>query len=196
NSEVYIKSNGDVNVDNVIAGTLNITAVSPTDPLGGNITLGENVKPNTVKVGGETKLLTVPLPSRAYTLKYTNIKDTQEVTINPDTEITYDMLENNPNGYNFGTQTPANTRIKAPGEPTPPPPPPIDPYKTQDNDNVLVLHGFSEDASSQAIGAGSVYTPIAFAADLDDEIETGVRKNVDGSVTVVKPFTPKNKLYE
>ena len=43
---------------------------------------------------------------------------------------------------------------------------------------------------SQAIDAGQVYTPVAFAADLDDEVDTGVRKNVDGSVTVVKPYTP------
>ena len=33
-------------------------------------------------------------------------------------------------------------------------------------------------------------TPVAFAADLDDEIDAGVRKNVDGSVTVVKTYAP------
>ena len=34
-----------------------------------------------------------------------------------------------------------------------------------------------------------VNTPVAFAADLDDDDEdAGVRKNVDGSVTVVRAF--------
>ena len=34
-----------------------------------------------------------------------------------------------------------------------------------------------------------VYTPVAYAADLDDDtVDRGVRKNVDGSVTVVKAF--------
>ena len=34
-----------------------------------------------------------------------------------------------------------------------------------------------------------VYTPVAYAADLDDDQnDTGVRKNVDGSVTVVRAF--------
>ena len=33
------------------------------------------------------------------------------------------------------------------------------------------------------------YTPVAYAADLDDDQEdNGVRKNVDGSVTVVKTY--------
>ena len=197
-AEVYIKSNGDVTVDNVTAGTLNITAVSPTDVLGGNIELKDNVKPCIVKVGGETKLLTVPLESRDYVLKYTNIKDTQEITINSDTEITYDMLENNPNGYNFGTQTAMNTRIKAPANPNPTPDPTTPTYNPQDNDNVKILNNLNRDGMTQAVDAGSVYTPIAFAADLDDEIETGVRKNVDGSVTVVRPFTPANnkKKYQ
>ena len=178
---------------------MNITAVSPTDALGGNIVLGDNVNSATVKVGGETKNLTVPLPARNYTLKYTDIKDTQEITIAPDTEITYDMLETNPTGYNFGTQTAANTRITAPNAPVNPVPvnPPDPTYNLQDNDNIKILNNLNRDSVSQAIDAGSVYTPIAFAADLDEEIETGVRKNVDGSVTVVRPFTPtKKKSYE
>ena len=53
-----------------------------------------------------------------------------------------------------------------------------------------ILRNLTRDPSNAAIDAGQVYTPIAFAADLEDEIETGVRKIVDGSVTVVRPFTP------
>ena len=38
-----------------------------------------------------------------------------------------------------------------------------------------------------------VYTPVAYAADLDDDQnDTGVRKNVDGSVTVVRAFPMVN----
>ena len=37
--------------------------------------------------------------------------------------------------------------------------------------------------------AAPVNTPVAFAADLDDDQEeAGVRKNVDGSVTVVRAY--------
>ena len=44
------------------------------------------------------------------------------------------------------------------------------------------------DQINAAIDANAVYTPVAFAADLDEEIDKGVRKNVDGSVTVVKTY--------
>lgn len=198
-ASVYIKSLGDMNVNGVDTGKLNITAINPNDPLGGNITLGDNVKADTVRVGGETKLLTLPLPSRNYKLEYTNIKDTEVVTINPDTEITYDMLEKNPTGYNCGVQTANNTRIKAPNRPADPTDPvnptPADERKlrSQDNDNVKILNNLNRDQVAQAIDAGQVYTPIAFAADLDDELENAVRKNVDGSVTVVKPYIPTKK---
>ena len=137
-------------------------------------------------------MLTLPLESRNYTLNYTRINGTEATTIDGATEITYDMLENNPNGYNYGTQTADNTRIKAPAEPTPPTPPTPDPNTPDvpDNDNVKILINLNPDQTASAINAGQVYTPIAFAADLDDEIDTGVRKNVDGSVTVVKAYTP------
>jgi len=200
NAAVYIKSNGDVTVDNTNTGHLHITAVSPTDPLGGNITLKDNVTAGNVTVGGETKLLTLPLQSRNYKLNYTRINGTEPTVIDGATEITYAMLEDTPDGYNVGTQTAANTRIKAPSAPTPPgpptpPPPGPDPDPDvptpPDNDNIKFLNNLNPDQTATAINAGQVYTPIAFAADLDDEDETGVRKNVDGSVTVVKPYTPK-----
>ena len=59
----------------------------------------------------------------------------------------------------------------------------------EDNDNVKILNNLNKDPINSAIDAGEVYTPVAFAADLDEEIDSGVRKNVDGSVTVVKAFT-------
>ena len=62
-----------------------------------------------------------------------------------------------------------------------------------DNDeNVKVLKNLDKNPMVSAIDANQVYTPVAFAADLDEEIDTGVRKNVDGSVTVVRPYTPSN----
>ena len=202
-ASVYLKSNGNMNVNGVNTGNLHITATSPSDPLGGNIALGNNVHADNVVVGGETKNLTLPLQNRDYTLKYTDIKDTAVYTIAPNTEITYQMMEVNP-GLNSGVQTAYNTRIIVPGgntptDPTDPVDPiiPVDPVnpnnpiiKTQDNDNVKFLNNLGKDQMASAIDAGQVYTPVAFAADLDDEIDTGVRKNVDGSVTVVRPYTP------
>ena len=224
---VYLKSTGDMTVDNTNAGQLNLTAVSKMDPLGGNIELKDNVKAGTVVIGGETKLLTLPLESRQYKLKYTRINGTKETVIDGDTEITYDMLEGEPDGYNNGKQTSKNTKIKAPAAPLPPEPPVDDDTDTDtdididtdtdtdidtdtdtdvdtdtdtddditppDHDNIKFLNNLTRDQIASAIDAGQVYTPIAFAADLDDEVDTGVRKNVDGSVTVVKPYTPSNK---
>ncbi len=119
-------------------------------------------------------------------MKYTNIKDTQVITVNPTTEITYDMA-NGENGWNKGTQTKDNTYLVVPGNPVTP-----EPQLPTDNDNVKIMNNLHRDQINAAIDAGQVYTPVAFAADLDEEIDTGVRKNVDGSVTVVRAFTPSN----
>ena len=96
NASVYLKSNGDLTIDNVNTGSLNITATSTTNPLGGDIEVGNNVHANEVVVGGETRNLKVALPSRDYTLKFTDIKDTEVITVDPNTTITYEMLEQNP----------------------------------------------------------------------------------------------------
>ena len=138
--------------------------------------------------------------ARDYVLDYINIKDTEKITIDKDTEITYEMA-NGENGWNKGVQTKENTYLIVEGEPTPPPvvpepepepdtPDPVIP--DDDNENVKVLRNLDKHPVAQAIDANQVYTPVAFAADLDEEIERGVRKNVDGSVTVVRPFTPNN----
>lgn len=176
-SYAFLKSNGNMNIDNINAGKLYVTSNS-------DIVIGDNAVADTIKVGGETRNLTVKLPNRDYTLKYTDIRDNQVVTINGNTEITYDMA-NGANGLNNGTQTAQNTYlVVAPPTPTPVNPPTDDPEK--------ILNNLSKDAVASAVDAQQVMTPVAFAADLDDEIDTGVRKNVDGSVTVVRPFTPVN----
>ena len=189
-SYAFIKSNGDMNVDNVDAGKVYLTSNK-------DIVIKDNVKADTIKVGGETRNLTVKLPNRDYTLKYTNIKDTEVITVDGKTEITYDMA-NGPKGWNKGTQTSENTYLVVPGKPVEPvdpvdpvvPADPVDPVDPTLDDAEKILRNLNRDQVASAIDAQQVMTPVAFAADLDDEIDTGVRKNVDGSVTVVRPYTP------
>lgn len=187
----FIKSNKDMTVDGINAGKVNLSADQA------DIVIGKDNHADLILVDGDTKNLTVETPanSRDYTLKYTNIKDTEVITINPETEITYEMA-NGEQGWNKGTQTADNTYLVVPGGDVPPTPPvdPEDPTPDvpEDNDNVKILNNLQRDQINAAIDANEVYTPVAFAADLDDEIDTGVRKNVDGSVTVVRPFTPSN----
>jgi hypothetical protein len=204
----FVKSNKDMNVTGINAGKVNLSADQA------DIVIGDNNHASLIKVDGDTKNLTVNTPanSRDYVLKYTNIKDTEVITIDPETEITYEMA-NGDEGWNKGTQTKDNTYLVVPGpsvepenpepnpnpdpdpEPNPnpnPDPDPVVPAAPQDNDNVKILNNLNRDQINSAIDAGEVYTPIAFAADLDDDVDTGVRKNVDGSVTVVRAFTPSN----
>lgn len=203
-AKAYIKSKGDMTVNGINAGEVYLTADQA------DIKLDKDNHADLITVGGETKNLTVELPSnsRDYTLKYTNIKDTEVITIDPETEITYEMA-NGDEGWNKGTQTDDNTYLVVPGSDVPPivdpddpddPIPPVDPDDPvdptpgipEDNDNVKILNNLQRDQINAAIDAGEVYTPVAFAADLDEDIDTGVRKNVDGSVTVVRPYTPSN----
>ena len=183
----FLKSNGNMNIDNIDAGKLYVTSNQ-------DIVIGDNAVANTIKVGGETRNLTVELPSRDYTLKYTNIKDNAVITIDGNTEITYEMA-NGENGWNQGVQTAQNTYLVVPGNtpnnPDVPPVDPNDPSDPTDGDAEKILRNLARDEVASKIDAQQVMTPVAFAADLDDEIDTGVRKNVDGSVTVVRPFTPE-----
>ena len=189
NGYAFIRSNGNMNVNGVDANKVKLSADQA------DIVIGGNVKADLIEVDGETKNLTVKLPSREYTLKFTDIKDTEVITVDPATTITYEMSDGE-NGWNKGTQTADNTRLIVPApiipdpDPEPTPPPTPNPKPTDDNDNVKVLNNLNPDQVATAIDASQAYTPIAFAADLDDEIDTGVRKNVDGSVTVVRAFTP------
>ncbi len=181
----YIASLGDVKLTGANAGTIDITAP------GKFIEITGDVKADTITVGKETDKLKVDYPSRDYTLKYTNIRDAKEVTINGNDEITYE-LTNGENGYNVRDPRPENTTYlvgpDAPDTPdTPTPEPTPDPsIDPDDNENIKVLRSYERPA---ALDAAQPYTPVAYAADLDDDQEdNGVRKNVDGSVTVVKAY--------
>ena len=149
---------------------------------------GNDVHANQIRVGNKTDNLTVETASRDYDLKYTNIRDAQEIVINGNTEITYDMA-NGENGLNVNENgRPNNTTylvVNGGDQPGPDPEPLPNP---EDHDNVKILNNLQRDQINAAIDANSVYTPVAFAADLDEEIDKGVRKNVDGSVTVVKTY--------
>lgn len=182
NGFAFIRSKGDMNVDGVNASKVNLASDQH------DIVIGNNVHADTIVVDGETKNLTVALPNRDYRLKYTDIKDTEVITINPETEITYDMA-NGENGWNKGTQTADNTYLVVPGDG---PQPPVTPDVPDNSDNVRILNTLVPDQLAAAIDANQAYTPVAYAADLDEDEDTGVRKNVDGSVTVVRPYTPSN----
>ncbi len=186
NASTYISSSGDVKLTGANAGNVNITAPGKYVEITGN-----NVHADKINVGRETDKLKVDYPSRDYELNYTNIRDNKQVTIKGDEEVTYN-LTNGENGYNKGTQIKGeNTYLvgpDAPDEPGPGPDPTPDPDPTpvpDGNENVKVLRSFER----QSVNMNQVYTPVAYAADLDDDqVNTGVRKNVDGSVTVVRAF--------
>ena len=171
------------------AGTINITAPNKYMEITGDVHAKE------INVGKETDKLKVDYPQRDYVLNYTNIRDGKQVTIQKNEEITYN-LTNAKNGYNDGTQVKGETTYLVgpdapvdPDIPTPPTPDNPDPINPDDNENVKVLHSFE----NHGVDLNQVQTPIAYAADLDDDnIDTGVRKNVDGSVTVVRAFPMVN----
>lgn len=185
----YVDSKG--NMDLTGANANNIYIGSDKD-----ITiLGDGVHANNITVAGKTDNLTVETAanSRDYTLKYTNIRDAKEITIDKSTEITYDMA-NGENGWNIRDPRPENTTylvVKGNGDnPNPDPDPNPDPTPIPDgNENTKVLRSYE----NQSVNMSQVYTPVAYAADLDDDqIDRGVRKNVDGSVTVVRAFPMVN----
>ena len=176
----FVRANKDMNLNGVNANGVNVAS-------GGDIKIEDDVHARLIKVDGETRNLRVnnEANKRDYTLRYVNIKDTKTIEIAPETEITYEMA-NGDQGWNKGTQTKENTYLVVPGQPDKPV---INP---EDNDNVKIMRNLNPDQMASAVDAQQVYTPVAFAADLDDEIDTGVRKNVDGSVTVVRSYTPVN----
>ncbi len=189
----FIKSEGNMNVNHVNAEKVKLTSNK------NDITLADDVHATQIEVGGETKKLKVEFPERDYTLKYTDIKTDKVVTINPNDKITYENTDGK-GGHNDGTQVigqntylvgPDKDPVNPPVDSVDPTPPGPNPPTPDDDDNVKVLKGYERDQIGDAINT-NIATPIAFAADLDDEIDTGVRKNVDGSVTVVRAFTPSN----
>ena len=179
-SVANILSKGDVKVTGANAKQVNITAPDKYIEI-----TGDGVHADTITVGKETNKLKVDFPGRDYTLKYTNIRDEKEVTVNKTDVITYE-LTNAPNGYNDGTQIAGkSTYLVGPDAPVEPEPQPT----PDDNENAKVLRSFE----NKSLDLNQVYTPVAYAADLDDDQnDTGVRKNVDGSVTVVRAFPMVN----
>ena len=195
-STAYISSKADLKVTGANAKEVNLVAPDKFIEI-----TGPDVHADTIKVGKATNKLKVDFPGRDSTLKYTNIRDEKEVTVNKNDVITYE-LTNAPNGYNDGTQIAGkSTYLVGPDapkpDPTPEPTPDPDPQPNPDeptinpdnNDNAKVLRSFE----NKSLDLNQVYTPVAYAADLDDDQnDTGVRKNVDGSVTVVRAFPMVN----
>ena len=177
-ASAYIASNGDMTVTGVNADDVHLTSY------GHNINItGENVHANNITVGGETDKLKVDYPSRDYNLTYTNIRDNAQVNIKGNEEITYN-LTNGENGYNRGQQIKGeNTYLVGPEGPNEPGPGP----NPDPNESAKVLRSYERQPN---VTAAQPYTPIAYAADLDEDQQNdkGIRKNVDGSVTVVKAF--------
>ncbi len=182
NSQVYIASNGDVVLTGANAGDINITAYRKRIDV-----QGPNVHAKNINVGPETDYLKLEFEGRDFTTNYTNIKDEKVVTIKPDEKITYELADGN---YNQPTLKPAEktTYLIGPGK-TPDPEPQPQPKPTPDNpnpptdDNVRTMVIIPDDPTKPLVN-----TPVAYAADLDDEDEVPCRKNVDGSVTVVRAY--------
>ena len=185
-TNAYIASYGDVKLTGANADNINITAYRK------NIEItGPNVHATNINVGPETDYLKLDFDGRDFTTNYTNIRDEVVTTVKPDEVITYD-LTNGPNGYNQPTIVPGEktTHLVGPDPDGPgpgpnPPEPDPDPNKPSSDDNAKLLRNWAPEDPT----AAPVNTPVAFAADLDDDEEAAaVRKNVDGSVTVVRAF--------
>ena len=181
--QVYIKSNNDVVLTGANAGDINITANRKRIDV-----QGPNVHAKNINVGPETDYLKVEFEGRDFTTNYTNIRDGKVVTIKPDEKITYELADG---GYNQPTLKPTETKTyligpdKKPG-PGPNPNPNPNPNPPND-DNVRVKNWVPQDPMAPAVN-----TPIAYAADLDDDEPAPCRKNVDGSVTVVRAYPMAN----
>ena len=181
NASVYLSSNGNMEITGANTKELNITAPGKRIDI-----TGDNVHAKNVNVGPETDTLKVEFPGRDYTLNYTNIRDNKLTVVKPDEVITYE-LTNGPSGYNIRDPRLANTTyLIGPDAPKPPVVPPSEDPNPPTDENIKSLntHWAPDDAMQSPVN-----TPVAYAADLeDDEEDTGVRKNVDGSVTVVRAF--------
>ena len=186
--QTYIKSNNDLIVNGANAGVINLVAPDK------KITVTGDVHAKEINVGGRTGTLQLDFPNRDFTTNYTNIKDGVVKTIAPTDEITYELTNKPGTGYNSpdfqqtnGTNTTYLIGPGAPTPPTPPTPPQNNPTNPPSDDNVRVRNIVPEDPVQPAVN-----TPIAYAADLDDDDGVPCRKNVDGSVTVVRAYPMAN----
>lgn len=192
----FVKANNSMELNNINGKMINLTA-------GDYIKIGDNANAELIQVEGDTKTLEVVNSGRNYLLDYKNIRDNARIKIEGKEVITAEMangktgLNVNPNGRPNKTTYLVAPFPAEPEEPVvppvnPDPEPPVTPSQNPDdnNENIKILKNLNRDRTASAIDANQVYTPVAFAADLDEEIDNAVRKNVDGSVTVVRPFTP------
>ena len=191
NSEVYIASKGNVILSGADANNINITAPNKRIDIVGN-----DVHAKNINVGDETNYLKVEFDSRDFTTNYTNIKEGVVKTIAPDEKITYELTDG-PDGYNQPTLQPdTNTTYLIGPDPDPVPPTPTptpDPEPGNVTDNNENARNLMTQWVPDDIMQAPVNTPVAFAADLDDDdVHAPVRKNVDGSVTVVRAFPMMN----
>ncbi len=175
-SQVYIASNGDVVLTGADAGDINITAYRKRIDV-----QGPDVHARNINVGPETDYLKVEFEGRDFTTNYTNIRDGKVVTIRPDEVITYDLADG---GYNQPTLKPTEdkTYLIGPDRQVPPSREESNPNPPSD-DNVRLRNWVPEDPTKPLVS-----TPVAYAADLDDDDPNPCRKNVDGSVTVVRAY--------
>ena len=188
--QVYIKSLNDLTVNGANAGVVNLVAPDK------QITITGDVHAKEINVGDRTGTLKLDFPNRDFTTNYTSIKDKTVVTINPDDEITYELANKPGVGYNDpdfkatnGTNT---TYLIGPGAPVVPPEPPVVPT-TSYTDNGENARNLMTQWVPDDVMQAPVNTPVAFAADLDDDDNYGpCRKNVDGSVTVVRAYPMAN----
>ena len=174
--QVYIKSNNDLLVSGANAGAVNLVAPDK------KITITGDVHAKEINVGGRTGTLQLDYEGRDFTTHYTNIKDGVVKTIKPTDKITYELTNEPTNGYNspdFKQTDGTNTTYlvgpydgKGRGDPIP-----------SSDDNVRVRNVVPDDPTKPMAG-----TPIAYAADLDEDEDVPCRKNVDGSVTVVRAY--------
>ena len=176
-SQVYIASNGNVVLTGANAGDINLTAYRKRIDI-----QGPDVHANNINIGPETDYLKVEFEGRDYTTNFTNIRDEKVVTIRPDEKITYELTDGK-RGHNQPTLKPGEKTTYLIGPDSPQPPiPPEDPNVPND-DNVRVKNWVPDDPTKPMAS-----TPVAYAADLDDEEDVPCRKNVDGSVTVVRAY--------
>ena len=173
-SQVYIGSKGDVVLTGADAGDINITAYRKRIDI-----QGPNVHAKNINVGPETDYLKVEFEGRDFTTNFTNIRDEKVVTIRPDEKITYAITDGQ-GGNNQPTLKPGEKTTYLVGPGPQPTPTPVNP---PNDDNVRVINPIPDDPMKPMAS-----TPVAYAADLDEDEEVPCRKNVDGSVTVVRAY--------
>lgn len=176
----YIRSIGNITVTGANAKDVNLSAPNARIDI-----TGPDVHARNINIAPETDYLKVDFEGRDFTTNFTNIRDGKIVTLKPTDKVTYENTDGQ-GGNNQPTLKPGEktTYLIGPGKEPTPPTPPQDPKKP-DPEVERHLKQWVPDDIMQA----PVNTPVAFAADLDDdEIDKAVRKNVDGSVTVVRAF--------